>query len=77
VRILLALLFVLITAPTFAAGLGFNPFEKGSPTSATGPQNQGPSSTSSSAQKSASSATPVAPPKPDVHQPAKNQAVKK
>jgi hypothetical protein len=76
-RIFLTLLTLLLTTPAFAAGLGFNPFEKGSPTSATGSQTQGPSSTAPSAQKSASGAAPVAPPKSDAHQPVKNQPVKK
>jgi hypothetical protein len=76
-RIFLILLTFLVAAPAFAAGLGFNPFEKSSPTSATGSQTHGPSSAMPSAQKSASSAAPVAPPKSDAQQPVKNQSVKK
>jgi hypothetical protein len=66
----LATLTVFLTLPAYSAGLGFNPFEKNSPTSATKPSKPSPSSpapVSSPAPKPA----PTPAPQQSTHQPAK------
>ena len=75
-RILVISLVSVFSCSAFAAGLGFNPFEKPSPTSPTSastPSKPGPSAPSGPAQRIAPSPAPAAPQKSDALTPAKSQ----
>jgi hypothetical protein len=71
---ILAILAVLsLSAPAYSAGLGFNPFERNSPTSATGSAKPSPAAPASSVAPAPKPApTPVLIPKQDA-QPQKPQ----
>jgi len=61
---LLAIFLSFLTLPAGAAGLGFNPFEKGSPTSPGGTQNSRPTNPSAAPAPKAPSPIVAPPPKP-------------
>jgi len=76
-RALLTFLAVFLASPVFAAGLGFNPFDKPSPTSPTSPSapnKPGPSVPSGPAQKLAPIPAPASPQKSELPAPAKGQS---
>jgi hypothetical protein len=74
-KFLAIFLGVFIAMPAFSAGLGFNPFDRQSPTSPTAAPKPGPTSpaaNTSPAPKAIPSPAPASPIKQDVQSPAKN-----
>jgi hypothetical protein len=70
-KFLAILMSVFVTLPAYSAGLGFNPFDRHSPTSAAGSPKPGPSAPSNPPTSKPIPA-PVSPIKQDAQAPAKN-----